>query len=146
MCFTWVQLGLLTIASSSDNKIQDQGWTFQNSSHSLCWKLLTQEEIMCLKNLPQGRTWRKAVMKAPRVGKKPQQMPVQSQHFLQFIYSVSRSSPANQIRKCSESESHKLHHLCHNFPPTFPSFLFQETAGNTRSSKYNKYNLIKLHL
>lgn len=67
------------------------------------------------------------------VGVIPQQMLVQSWYLLQFIYSVSRSSPANQIKKYSKSESYKLDqsNLCHDFPPTFPSFLFLETTGNT---------------
>lgn len=38
-------------------------------------------------------TWRKTMMKVPHVGVIPQQMPVQSWHFLQFIYSASRLSP-----------------------------------------------------
>lgn len=53
-------------------------------------------------------TWRQMIIQVPHVGAIPQQMAEQSRHFLRFIYSDSRSSPANQIKKCSKSESHKL--------------------------------------
>lgn len=47
-------------------------------------------------------------IQVPHVAVIPQQMAEQSRQFLRLIYSGSRSSSANQIKKCSKSESHKL--------------------------------------
>lgn len=68
------------------------------------------------------------MIQVPHGGVIPRQMAEQSRHFLTFIYSGSRSSPANQIKKCSKTESHKLdrgelYYVIYltNFPPIFSS-------------------------
>lgn len=76
---------------------------------SLFVKHLTQKVIHLRKTYHSGEAaWKKVMIQAPYVGVVSQQM-AESWHFLRFIYSGSRSSPENQIKKCSKSLSPKLY-------------------------------------